>query len=423
MKNNLKYDNGFRNKSNKLDNEKVNISSYSKLYLKLDGDTEREHTNQQDWERTIRQERVGGYGKRFQMTIEKGKWDYSTLKSKLNKYPIKQLLKDTDDYWKDSVTLGELQTLSAINDPTEKQYRKNQLIKAWREDINSKNNDIENENHINKNMQKLIMDEDKEFADKSTIFFADLWSTIAYDSQHLIERFECKRGDVKLGRYRDKDIDLDDELDAAADDEESTVYSRKDETINYKMAMAESNWIWLIYATRETHISVIKSKNVWEDRTLMLNAEKRVQSMRYKYGSFNHFLLSFSNGIETAQRMGSTMNDIDAIICLVKAIPDDLFESLKRDFNNSRMRDLFPTDYDEFVNKLKEEYDRLRISNAKLITSYITRKPNQREESFKTGEDKVNKKGGRAPYVPNDGCPICGDPHRANDCPYRNKRF
>ena len=37
-KKDLKYDNGFRNKSHKSDNEKVKYSSYSKLFLRLDGD-------------------------------------------------------------------------------------------------------------------------------------------------------------------------------------------------------------------------------------------------------------------------------------------------------------------------------------------------------------------------------------------------
>jgi hypothetical protein len=55
-----------------------------------------------------------------------------------------------------------------------------------------------------------------------------------------------------------------------------------------------------------------------------------------------------------------------------------------------------------------------------LVASYTNRKPNQREESFKTAEESVNKKGGRAH---NGGCPICDDHHRANDCPYRNKKF
>jgi hypothetical protein len=417
MQKNLKYDGGFRNKSHKFEKEKANSSTYPKLYLRLDGDPDREHTNQQDWERTIRQERVGAFGKRFQTTIEKGKWDYSTLKSKLDKYPIKALKKDTDDYWKDDVTLDELQTLSLITDATEKQYKKNQMIKVWRATINEVNNEIETNNHINKNMQKLIMDEDKEFSDKSTMFFSDLFSTIAYDSQHVIQRFECKRGDVKLGKYKDRDVDTDDELDAEDDltSEESSIYSKKNEIINYNMAMTEGNWIWLIYATRETHISVIKSNNIWEDRALMLNAERRVTSMRYKYGSIERFLLSFENAVETAMRMGSSMTEIDAILWLVNAIPDDLFETFKRDFENDRMREKFPTDYDEFVKNLKGEYDRLRIRKPKLVTSYLTRKQSEKEDSFKLGEVKETKRGGRV-APPKDGCIICGGPHWAKVC-------
>ena len=417
MQKNLKYDNGFRNKSHKVENEKSKSSRYTKLYLRLDNDSEREHTNQQDWERTIIQERVGGYGKRSQMIMQRGKWDNSTLRSKLDKYPVKQLLKDTEEYWKADVTLEELQSLSAITDPTERQYKRNQMIKEWRETIDAKNNEIENNNYINKNMQKLIMDEDKEFSDKSIMFFSDLWSTIEYDSQHVLQRFECRRGDVKLGKYRDKDVDTDDELDAGDDmtSEESSVYSSKNEIINYDVAMAEGNWIWLIYATRETHISVIKSKNVWEDRALMQNAEKRVKSMRYKYGSMYHFLFSFGNAMETALRMGSTMTDIDAILYLVNAMPDDLFEAFKRDFNNVRMKNLFPTEYDKFVEVLKEEYDRLRINKPKLVSSYLTRKQHEKEESYKVGEVRVNKKGSEYP-PPRGGCKICGGPHWAREC-------
>ena len=339
--------------------------------------------------------------------MEKGKWDYSTLKSKLDKYPVKPLLKDTDDYWRDNVTYEELQTINSYTDATEKQYMKNQSIKAWRETITMKNNQIENDNYINKSMQKLIIDEEKEFADKSTMFFADLWSTIAYDSQHMIERFECKRGDVKLGKYRDRDVDIDDEIDIG--DEESTIYSTKNETINYGTAMAEGNWIWLIYATRETHISVIKSKNIWEDRTLLLNAEKRMKSLRYKSGSINHFLLTFTNAMEAAMKMGSLLTEIDAILTLVNALPDDLFESFKRDFRNSRMRDKFPTEYDEFVIMLKEEYDRLRLNNPKLVSNYVTRKLNSREEAFASGEVRAYKKG-------DIRCKICKGPHDADDC-------
>jgi hypothetical protein len=131
MQKNLKYDNGFRNKSNKMNDEKMKFSTYGKLYLKIDGELGREHTNQQDWERRIRCERIGAFGKRFQLIMNKGKWDYTSLRSMLDLHPIKPLLKDTDEYWKDDAKLSELQELSAITEPAEKQWRKNQMIRTW----------------------------------------------------------------------------------------------------------------------------------------------------------------------------------------------------------------------------------------------------------------------------------------------------
>jgi hypothetical protein len=231
MQKNFKYDSGFRNKSKKTNDEKKNFSTHSKLYLNIDGDLEREQTNQQEWERRIRCERIGAFGKRFQSIMNKGKWDYTTLRSMLDVYPIKPLLKDTDEYWKDDAQLSDLQELNAITDPSEKQWRKNQMVKAWRTNINSMNSIIENENHINKSMQKLLIDEDKEYHDKCTIFFADLWSSIEYDSQAIIERFECKRGEVKLGKWKDKEDEINGDL-VDDEDEGSTVYSSKNETIN-----------------------------------------------------------------------------------------------------------------------------------------------------------------------------------------------
>ena len=368
-KKDLKYDNGFRNKSYKSDNEKVKYSSYSKLFIRLDSDAEREHTNQQDWERTIIDERVGKYGKRFQLLMKKGKWDYTTLKATLDVYPIKQLLKDTKEYWEDDLQLSELQELAAIDNETERQYRKNQMIKAWRNEINDMNNIIENENHYNRSMQKLAIDEEKEYQDKCAIFFADLWSTITYDSQHIIKRFECKRGEVKLGRYKDRDVEVDDVGDV--EDEESTIYSSKNEVIDYDTAQAEGNWIWLIYATRETHISVIKCDNEWESREQMLNAEKRVSSMKYKGGSFYHFLDAYKNAIEVALRLGSTMTDIDAVLHIVSALPDDLFANFKKDFANPRMRKEFSSEYDQFEKELKERRSTIasesRILNWSLV--------------------------------------------------------
>jgi hypothetical protein len=293
------------------------------------------------------------------------------------------------------------------------------MVKIWRDQINIENNNIENDNHINKNMQKIIMDEEKEHADKDTIFFADLWRTIDYDGQHIIEGFKCIRGEVKLGKYRDSESD--DDIDDTDGDEESTVYSRKSEIINYETARTEGNWIWLIYATRETHISVIKCNNIWEDRAQMLNAEKRLQTLKYKSGSFYHHLLTFSNGIEIAMGLGSRMTQIDGILWLMDSLPDDLFEAYKRDFRNNRLLDKFPTEYDKFVEQIKDEYDRMRINYPRLVATYANRKQNQRDEgSFAIGEEKQKKKGGK---VPQGECSICKGSHPARDCEYRDTRY
>jgi hypothetical protein len=414
MQKNFKYESGFRNKPKKMNDEKKNFSTNSKLYLNIDGNLEREQTNQQEWERTIRCERIGAFGKRFQSIMNKGKWDYTTLRSMLDIYPIKPLLKDTDEYWKDDAQLSDLQELNAITDQSEKQWRKNQMVKAWRMNINAMNSIIENENHINKSMQKLLIDEDKEYHDKCTIFFADLWSSIEYDSQAIIERFKCKRGEVKLGKWKDREDEINDDL-VGDEEEESTVYSTKNDTIDYDTAMSEGNWMWLIYATRETHISVIKCDNSWDNRMLMRNAENKWRSLRFKHGSWYRFLTTWINARENALRLGSKCTALDSIMDLVAAIPDDLFGDLKRDFDNPRSRkDHFPEDFEEFVKLLESEFDRIRISKPKLVAAYLSREQTKREDSFKVG--KRVKQGSNAKFPPRDGCLICGGTHWASDC-------
>ena len=346
----------FKNKSKFSNTTKK--EGVRKLFIRIDADTSSEFTNIHDWIRDHWRFGIGKYSAECQNIMQRGTWDYETLEDKLSKFPIKETKPVSKSYW--ITTDDEQETLDAIVEDSKREREEKKLFKKWADDVTKENEIIKNQNNINENQRKHVMEVWNKMIDLNVKIFTEMYASIEYDGQQMIEAYSCKVSEVNLARdvssiigdfkYEDvgtdesKDNEVGSEVDETGDDdnndevkgdadEESRMPSlvpivKDDPILDIRSAKKDGNWLWLIRAAIDTHSRIVVKEDLFENRQRAKEAEDRLRHYKYLGGSFYHFIDTFQDKVKVAKNLGAKLEDIDLILYLMMSLPKDLFTQL-----------------------------------------------------------------------------------------------
>ena len=351
------------------------------LYLRVNSKTQRQETNYPDWQRYWEEVRIGKYGTDFKIQLDTREWRPFNLTERLAEYPPQKERNTDREFFVPSEEQQQL--IDALGDATLRTRQKKLFCNAWQENQREENVTIKAANECQKTLRDVVAKDFAEYPDKVTMLFADINASMTEMSRLKVQAY--KRGTPSSADYMD-----------------------------YEKAVTEKRWLWMFEAAEATHLM----RGAEKDEVVLLERQQaeysELRSFHQGHQDFTLWLRRFEDKIRDVEAVGYAITDLQKRVALVNTLNPDVFEDLRKTWNNLALRTHLPSDFSslkDFVITTYSTIDQGVISRA--------RRGEKTESSF-PGIEKRSEAGGRA-------CNICGasgsDYHSWRTCSHYNNRY